>query len=92
MAYSRAVQNSIATSPKSLGNQLGRWAVHLDLPVAKLSMATGATRQTLYNWFAGGTVTNAYRERVQDVLDILRTSPTAEAAWRKLCLKFDLKG
>lgn len=90
MPYSRAVKISIAQGRKSLGNQLGRWAVSLDLPVTKLALATGATRQTLYNWFSGGEVTNAYRERVETVLTILKASATAEVAWRKMCKRFDL--
>lgn len=91
MAYSPEVQRSVATGTKNLGNQLGRWAIHIDLPVTKLAKATGATRPTLYSWFGGGTVTQAYRERVKDVLAILRNSSTAEVAWRKICTQFDVR-
>ncbi len=89
--YSRTVLDSIAKAPKTLGNQLGRWASHRGLPVTKLAIATGATRQTLYNWFAGGNVTQAYRERVADILAILRSSNTEEAAWKTICKRYDLR-
>lgn len=54
-------------------------------------MATGATRQTVYNWFKGGTIAPAYRERVQQLIDIMYTSDTAEIAWRKACHAFNLR-
>lgn len=90
--YSQTVQRAIAKGPKTLGNQLGRWACNRGLPITKLSLATGATRQTLYNWFAGGNVTQAYRERVQEILDILRASATEESAWKTMCKRYGLKG
>ena len=53
MAYSQQVIDTVSKSPKTLGNQLGRWAVHLDFPVTKIAYASGASRQTIYNWFMG---------------------------------------
>ena len=53
MAYSQKVIDDVMNTPKSLGNQLGRWAIHYDLPAAKLAKALGVSRQTVYNWFAG---------------------------------------
>lgn len=84
MPYSDKIKETIARAPKTLGNQLGRWAVHLDVPVIKISQYTGATRQTVYNWFSGTDVTPAYRERVAQLLSILRTCTTAEQALRKI--------
>ena len=84
MPYSDKMKETIARAPKTLGNQLGRWAVHLDLPVMKISDYTGATRQTVYNWFSGNDVTPAYRERVPHLLSVLRTCTTAEEALRKI--------
>ena len=43
-------------APKTPGNQLGRWAIHLDFPVTKIAKALGVTRQTVYNWFVGTSV------------------------------------
>jgi hypothetical protein len=91
MPYASTIKQAVAQAPKTLGNQLGRWAVHLDFSVMRISKATGATRQTIYNWMAGGQVTQAYRERVRALLDILRASPTAEQAWRKACHQFKIQ-
>lgn len=90
MPYADKIKERIQAAPKTLGNQLGRWAVYHDIPVLKISKATGATRQTVYNWLTGGEVTQAYRARVKEILEILRASKTAEAAWRKLCTRFTL--
>lgn len=83
MPYSPTVKAAVAASPKTLGNKLGRWAIQLDFPVTKIAKYTGATRQTVYNWFSGTEVTNAYRDRVQALLTILSSSTTAEEALRK---------
>jgi len=91
MSYSQEVIALVAKSPKTLGNQLGRWAIHLNFPVAKIAKATGASRQTVYNWFYGGEVLSAYRVNVESVLRVLSTSPTPQDAWRKLCKAFNLE-
>ena len=91
MAYSQEIINKVADAPKTLGNQLGRYCVHLDVPVTLIAEATGATRQTVYNWFNGGEVLWAYRPSVETLLKILQTSSTAEEAWRKTCRVFGLK-
>ena len=91
MAYSDAAKESVRKGSKTLGNQIVRWAISLNFSVIKIAKATGATRQTVYNWMRGGNVTNAYKERATSLLEILRTSPTADQAWRKACKRFDIK-
>jgi len=91
MAYSPQVIESVKVAPKTLGNQLGRWAVHLDFPVTKIAKATGATRQSVYNWFGGGEVFVAYRPSVQALIKILQSSPNADVAWRAACKAFNLE-
>jgi len=91
MAYSPQIIDTVKKAPKTLGNQLGRWAVHLDFPVTKIAKATGASRQSVYNWFAGGEVFVAYRPVVEALLSILKTSPNADTAWRTTCKTFDLR-
>jgi hypothetical protein len=90
MSYSTQITNTVARAPKTLGNQLGRWAVHLNFPVTKIAQITGASRQTVYNWFAGGEVFTAYRPAVTDLLTIFKSSSTADDAWRKACKAFNL--
>jgi len=91
MAYSQHVINAIMRAPKTLGNQLGRWAVHHNFSAIRISQATGASRQSVYNWFNGGEVFVAYRPTVESILRILQTSSSADDAWRKVCKAFNLK-
>ena len=91
MAYSQKIIDDVAKTPKSLGNQLGRWAIHLDFPVTKIAIALGVSRQTVYNWFTGTEVFVAYRNRVEFLTKIMQTSRTADEAWRKICLHYDLQ-
>lgn len=90
MAYSQKIIGLVASTPKTLGNQLGRWAVHLDFPVTKIARALGVTRQTVYNWFTGTEVFVGYRGRVELLLKIMQASSTADEAWRKICKEYNL--
>jgi hypothetical protein len=92
MAYSQKVIDAVgAADPKKLGNQLGRWAVYRNFPVTKIAKALGVTRQTVYNWFFGVDVFVAYRNRVELLLKILKSSETAEQAWRRICAEYNLQ-
>ncbi len=90
MPYSQKIIDAVAKTPKSLGNQLGRWAVYHDFPVTKIAEALGVTRQTVYNWFTGTEVFVGYRNRVEFLLKILQTSHNAEEAWRRICQEYNL--
>lgn len=91
MAYSQKTIDLVKNSPKTLGNQLGRWCVHIDFPVAKVSLITGVSRQTVYNWFSGNEVFVAYRPLVEALIKLLQTSTTADEAWTKACKTFNLQ-
>ena len=91
MAYSQKIIDTVASSPKTVGNQLGRWAIHLDFPVTKIAEALGVTRQTVYNWFEGKDVFVAYQNRVELLLTIMQSSRTADEAWRKICHQYNLE-
>lgn len=91
MAYSQKIIDLVKSSPKTPGNQLGRWAVHLDFPVTKIAYALGVTRQTVYNWFEGKDVFVAYQNRVDLLVKIMSTSKTADEAWRKICREYNLE-
>lgn len=90
MAYSQKVIDAVMTSPKSLGNQIGRWAIHYDVPVTTISSALGVSRQTVYNWFTKTDVFVAYRDRAELLLHILQTSKNADDAWRRVCTEYNL--
>jgi hypothetical protein len=91
MAYSTNTILAVKDAPKNLGNTLGRLAVQIDFSVVRLSKATGATRQTVYNWFMGGEVLGAYKPRVERVVEILRAARTADTAWAQICKEFNLQ-
>jgi DNA invertase Pin-like site-specific DNA recombinase len=90
MAYSQRIIDLITHAPRTSGNTLGRWAVHLEFPVTKIAYALGVTRQTVYNWFAGKEVFVAYQQRVELLTSIMSTSKTADEAWRRICTVYNL--
>lgn len=91
MPYSQDIINKVAATPKSLGTQLGRWAIHHDFSVVRISRALGVTRQTVYNWFFGKEIFPAYRDRAEWMLEILKSSPNADAAWSRICTELNIK-
>ena len=91
MGYSEKLKQRVEQAPRTLGNQLGRWAIHHDVSAQKLALVTGATRQTVYNWFTGSDVTPAYRDVAKVVLTTLINSQTGEDAWRALCQQFNIR-
>lgn len=91
MSYQSHLIALIKAQPLTLGTRLGRWAVFLDLPAVKIALATGATRQSVYNWMKGGEVFVAYRPAVTRVIECMQSSKTAEEAWGKICKEFDLR-
>jgi len=91
MPYSQKTIEEIADAPKTLGNQLGRWAIHRDFSVVRVSKALGVSRQTAYNWFKGGDIFPAYEQRAELLLKILKETKTADEAWRKICKIYNLE-
>lgn len=91
MAYATALISSTQKAPQSEGNKLGRQAIRLNFSVIRIAKATGATRQTVYNWFVGRPIAPYYTPRVTALIEILSSADTAEHAWRKVCSKFALK-
>ena len=92
MSYSVKTVKAVKASPKTLGSQLGRWAVHLDFSVIRIAQVTGASRQTVYNWITGkNTVLGPYRPAVERLLKILMKANDNEQAWRDACQEFSIK-
>jgi hypothetical protein len=90
MAYSQKMINEVADAPKSLGNQLGRWAIYHDFSVVRVSKALGVTRQTVYNWFLGKDIFPAYVDRAELLLKVLQNAKNADDAWRTICKHYNL--
>jgi hypothetical protein len=51
----RLVERNSRADVRDLGVQLGRVCIKHDVPVAVVATAFGVSRQTIYNWFIGGT-------------------------------------
>lgn len=88
--YHIKFQEKVSEAPVTLGTTLGRWAIFHQIPVTKISRATGATRQSIYNWMKGGTVMGAYRPAVVRIINCMKAATTPESAWRKICQEFKL--
>ena len=68
MSYHTNTRAALKAAPNTLGVRLGRLAIRKGITVKEISLITGASRATVYSWFAGGTVSNAYRQRVEKLL------------------------
>ena len=55
-----------------LGVRLAKLAVKHDFSVIKIAAYTGASRTTVYSWFAGRGVTNAYKPAVTKLIAELK--------------------
>lgn len=92
MPYSQKTIEKINDAPRTLGTELGQWAVRRDVSMQRIAAVVGASRQTIYNWFTGMTeVTPAYKERVEKVIIVLQKTSQTDDAWRILCTTFNLK-
>ena len=91
MTYSVKTVHAVKNAPRGLGNTLGRLAVSLDFSVVRIAKATGASRQTIYNWMLGGEVMGVYQPRVERIVEILKSARTAENAWGQMCKEFNLQ-
>jgi hypothetical protein len=90
MPYSDTTKEAIANAPDGIGKELGQWSLTRDISVLRIAKASGATRQTVYNWFMGGEVANAYKQRVEELIEILKDTSQTDDAWRKICQRFNL--
>ena len=88
--YSPDVKQRVKLRPRTLGRRLAMAAVKKEVSVLQLAYLLGASRGTIYNWYAGKDVTNAYKSRVSSLINILTAAPTPEAAWSQACLHFTL--
>lgn len=90
--YSAAIKERVRKhrSTKLLGVRLAKLAVKNKFSIIRVSRCTGATRMTVYNWYAGKLVSPAYRAQVSKLIDILKTASDSEAAWSEACTAFNL--
>ena len=74
MAYHTLTRHKLKTAPSSLGVRLGKLAVRKHISVQEIAERTGASRTTVYSWFSGGGITNAYKERVHALIKTLQNT------------------
>jgi DNA-binding XRE family transcriptional regulator len=96
MPYHPKVVEHVKKLPMTnMGAALGRWAIYFDLPVMKLAVAIGVTRQSVYNWMKGGEIFPVFKPRVQTLIKIMEHAhanrKSSEDVWRSVCREFDLK-
>ena len=60
------------TANAPLGVRLAKLAVNLDFSVIDIAKKTGASRTTVYSWFAGRGATNAYKSAVTSLIEELK--------------------
>jgi len=72
MAYHAHIIERVKKAPCSLGAQLGRLAIKHKVSVQEVARRTGASRVTVYSWFSGGGVTNAYQPAVKKLIETLK--------------------
>ena len=68
MTYQAKTKAAVKAAPNSLGKRLAKLAIKHDFSVQKIAKTTGASRVTVYHWFLGGTVTNAYQAAVNKLV------------------------
>jgi len=73
MPYQQKTRDSVQALPPSLGRRLAKRAIQRGVSVAAIAKETGASRTTVYSWFDGGPVSNAYRSVVAACIASLRS-------------------
>lgn len=66
----------VRAAAPTLGVKLGRLAVQKDVSVQDIATRTGASRTTVYSWFSGRGVTNAYQKTVTELIAALKKIET----------------
>jgi hypothetical protein len=87
--YSVTIKQRVKTGPNTLGLQLARLAILRGISIKEIAYLLDAARMTVYNWFSGKAVTNAYRVKVTQLINILKAAPDGDAAWSTACQQFE---
>lgn len=88
--YSNTIKQRVKAAPDTIGSQLARHAISKDISIREVAYLIGAARMTVYNWYSGKAVTNAYTARVEQLINILKAAPDGDAAWSTACQTFNL--
>ncbi len=55
----------------------------------EIAYILGASRMTVYNWYSGKKITNAYSPSVLQLIKLLKAAPDGDAAWSTACKHFN---
>lgn len=80
MGYHYKTKQMAKQASQTQGMRLAKLSVTKGLSVQQIALITGASRTTVYNWFSGKGVTNAYRAHVQALINKLRTGTAEQIA------------
>ena len=83
--YSALIKQRVKAGPNTLGLQLARLAILRGISIKEIAYLLGASRMTVYNWYSGKKITNAYVPRVKQLINIFKTARTSDAAWETAC-------
>jgi predicted transcriptional regulator len=83
--YSALIKQRVKAGPNTLGLQLARLAILRGISIKEIAYLLGASRMTVYNWYSGKNITNAYIPRVKQLINIFKTAPDGDAAWETAC-------
>lgn len=86
--YTPKIKARVKAGPNTVGLQLARLALLRSISVMEIAYLLGASRMTIYNWYSGKQVTNAYVPSVTQLISILKTAPDDSAAWSTACKHF----
>jgi predicted transcriptional regulator len=87
--YSNNIKQRVKAGPNTIGLELARLAIAKDISIREIAYILGAARMTVYNWYSGKSVTNAYTDRVNQLINILKAAPNGDVAWSTACQKFN---
>lgn len=73
----RVVELNKDADDQLIGVRLGRVCIKFDVPVLKVAMALGVSRQTVYNWFCGVNAPRAKQN--EDIESFIRTIESSAA-------------
>ena len=88
--YSALIKQRVKAGPNTLGLQLARLAILRGISIKEIAYLLGASRMTVYNWYSGKKITNAYIPRVKQLINIFKTAPNGDAAWETACSQLTL--
>ena len=86
--YTPKIKARVKAGPNTVGLQLARLAILRSISVMEIAYLLGASRVTVYSWYSGKQITNAYVPSVTQLISILKSAPDDGAAWSTACKHF----